>query len=154
MCSGVRPSFHLTLAGLLVLSGLSSALIHLSDRIVKTQHGQLQGFIVQPNHRGLGYVEVFLGVPYAAPPTGKVRFMPPMRSFDWPYVRKAVTMPPVCPQRLPDVSNRREALRRMPEGRYEYLTRLLPMLANQSEDCLYLNVYVPITSESSLYLSR
>ena len=66
-----------------------------------------------------------------------------MRSFDWLYVRKAVTMPPVCP------TEREEALRR-----YEYLTRLLPKLANLSEDCLYLNVYVPISSESFSHLSQ
>lgn len=32
----------------------------------------------------------------------------------------------------------------MPRGRLEYLRRLLPYLQNQSEDCLYLNIYVPI----------
>lgn len=32
----------------------------------------------------------------------------------------------------------------MPKGRLEYLRRLLPYLQNQSEDCLYLNIYVPI----------
>ncbi|CAG0924216.1 unnamed protein product, partial [Notodromas monacha] len=31
----------------------------------------------------------------------------------------------------------------MPEGRYHYLHRLYPYLRNQSEDCLYLNVYAP-----------
>jgi neuroligin len=56
-------------------------------------------------------------------------------------------MPPVCPQKLPDVSNRREALKKMPEGRYNYLQRLIPMLRNQSEDCLFLNIYVPSSGE-------
>lgn len=50
----------------------------------------------------------------------------------------------VCPQRLPDISNETAALERMPKGRLEYLRRLLPYLRNQSEDCLYLNVYAPI----------
>ncbi|XP_053679732.1 neuroligin-1-like [Anopheles nili] len=31
----------------------------------------------------------------------------------------------------------------MPKGRYQHLKRLLPLLANQSEDCLTLNIYVP-----------
>ena len=32
----------------------------------------------------------------------------------------------------------------MPKGRLEYLKRLLPFLQNQSEDCLYLNVFSPL----------
>jgi hypothetical protein len=35
----------------------------------------------------------------------------------------------------------------MPKGRLEYLKRLLPYLKNQSEDCLYLNIYAPIQGE-------
>lgn len=54
---------------------------------------------------------------------------------------------PVCPQRLPNTANETAALERMPKGRLEYLRRLLPHLQNQSEDCLYLNIYVPIQGE-------
>lgn len=50
----------------------------------------------------------------------------------------------VCPQRLPDIANETAALERMPRGRLDYLKRLLPYLKNQSEDCLYLNIYAPI----------
>lgn len=32
----------------------------------------------------------------------------------------------------------------MPKGRLEYLKRLMPFLQNQSEDCLYLNVFSPL----------
>lgn len=44
---------------------------------------------------------------------------------------------PVCPQVLP---NLREEVK---PGRYKYLERHLPYLKNQSEDCLYLNIYAP-----------
>lgn len=55
----------------------------------------------------------------------------------------------MCPQRLPDISNETAALERMPKGRLEYLKRLLPFLKNQSEDCLYLNVYAPIQGKKN-----
>ncbi|KAK7081727.1 hypothetical protein SK128_022361, partial [Halocaridina rubra] len=115
-----------------------------SSQIVTTKYGSLRGLIVKPAHRALGPVAVFLGVPYVAPPVGHLRFMPPMSPLSWSGIRKFDTLPPVCPQQLPDVTNRREALKRMPEGRYNYLQRLLPLLSNQSEDCLYLNIYAPI----------
>ncbi|XP_039279154.1 neuroligin-1-like [Nilaparvata lugens] len=33
----------------------------------------------------------------------------------------------------------------MPRARYEHLSLLVPLLANQSEDCLHLNIYVPVS---------
>lgn len=60
----------------------------------------------------------------------------------------------VCPQRLPDISNETAALERMPKGRLEYLKRLLPYLKNQSEDCLYLNIYAPIQGRLNWRMSR
>lgn len=56
----------------------------------------------------------------------------------------------VCPQRLPNIANETAALERMPRGRLEYLKRLIPHLKNQSEDCLYLNIYVPIQGKWSV----
>lgn len=124
--------------------------VYLSPRIVTTQYGDLQGQIVKPNNRALKEVEVFLGVPYATPPVGPLRFMPPYPLGQWRGVRRADTNRPVCPQNLPDVSNRREALKKMPVGRYNYLQRLIPQLKNQSEDCLYLNIYAPVRGKIDL----
>ena len=39
----------------------------------------------------------------------------------------------------------------MPKGRLEYLKRLLPFLQNQSEDCLYLNVFSPLHGKPELF---
>lgn len=46
-------------------------------------------------------------------------------------------------QNYPDISNRTAALMSMPKGRYQHLKKLIPLLVNQSEDCLTLNIYVP-----------
>ncbi|KAL0281297.1 UNVERIFIED_CONTAM: hypothetical protein PYX00_002328 [Menopon gallinae] len=88
-------------------------------------------------------VEVFLGLPYATPPIRSNRFSPTRTPSPWEGIRIADKLGPVCPQKLPDIRNETAALEKMPKGRLEYLKRLLPLLRNQSEDCLYLNIYSP-----------
>lgn len=121
-------------------------------RVVQTRYGKLQGVIrivdvsstsSGPAGRTPATVDTFLGVPYATPPIGSNRFGPTRTPSPWDGVRLANAPGPVCPQRLPDVSNETAALQRMPIGRLVYLKRLLPYLRNQSEDCLYLNIYAP-----------
>jgi neuroligin len=128
-------------------------------RIVHTRSGKVQGFIQPATHAGIGTegrgqpgagtahslkpVEVFLGIPYATPPVRVNRFSPTRTPLPWDGVRIADKMGPVCPQKLPDISNETLALERMPKGRLEYLRRLQVYLQNQSEDCLYLNLYAP-----------
>src|SRR5580692_5524224 len=72
--------------------------------------------------RGLanGAVDEFLGIPYAAPPVGVLRWQPPQPAASWPGVRAATAFAPHCPQ--PG----------SPFGQ-----------ASTSEDCLYLNVFTP-----------
>ena len=71
--------------------------------------------------------------------------MPPVTPSMWKTTRLADKQSAVCPQNLPKINpNRTEALMDYPESRLLYLEKLLPLLANQSEDCLYLNLYVPL----------
>lgn len=83
------------------------------------------------------HVNIFAGVPYAEPPIGPFRFSPPRSPRSWRNVKDAHTFASVCPQVLPNL--RLE----VKPARHEYLERLLPYLRNQSEDCLYLNIYAP-----------
>ena len=67
-----------------------------------------------------GAVDEFLGIPYAAPPVGALRWQPPQPAASWPGVRAATAFGPHCPQPA------------SPFG-----------AASMSENCLYLNVFTP-----------
>jgi carboxylesterase type B len=145
---GVIPLAVLVLPSFLLLCVVEAQLLvhKYSTRVVRTKYGPLRGVILQHNHPT---VEAFLGVPYASPPVGSLRYMPPVTPSMWRNPRLADSFSPVCPQRLPDIGNRTEALLELPRGRLLYLEKLLPLLVNQSEDCLYLNLYVPRGGEYS-----
>jgi para-nitrobenzyl esterase len=68
-------------------------------------------------------VTQFLGIPFAKPPVGALRWMPPQRNAKWTNARKADTFGPTCAQ----------------------ITTLGPFAGppNANEDCLYLNVFTP-----------
>lgn len=75
--------------------------------------------------------------------------MPPVTPAQWHLegTRIASTPGPACPQKLPDLSNESEALKSMTKGRFNRLKRMLPSLRNQSEDCLYLNIFTPLNGK-------
>ncbi|XP_025153435.1 uncharacterized protein LOC105182503 isoform X2 [Harpegnathos saltator] len=109
-------------------------------RTVKTRYGILRGV----EARSSTAVETYYGVPYATPPLGALRYMPPVTPTPWRGTKFADTMPPACPQRPPEPDTS------LPRRRRAYLERLAPILANQSEDCLYLNLYVPKPPHGSI----
>ncbi|XP_041970664.1 neuroligin-1-like [Aricia agestis] len=111
-----------------------------STRVIRTKYGPLRGIVVHSHPQ----VEAYLGVPYATPPLGSLRYMPPVTPSQWRTTRLADAVGPVCPQVPPSATPREEALLLHPRARIKQLERLLPMLANQSEDCLYVNLYVPV----------
>lgn len=78
--------------------------------------------------------------------------MPPVTPSTWKNTRLADHFSPVCPQTVPVADTGMEALLEMPRGRLAQLRRMKPLLANHSEDCLYLNMYVP--REGKLNKSR
>lgn len=81
--------------------------------IVKTDAGSVAG----TEQDGL---RVYTGIPFAAPPVGDLRWKPPAPVQHWDGVKQTTAFSPACPQ--PPAAD--------------------PAL-NQSEDCLYLNVWTP-----------
>src|SRR5580692_8721823 len=84
-----------------------------SGPVAGTANGAVQGV-------ANGAVDEFLGIPYAAPPVGALRWQPPQPAASWPGVRDATQFAPHCPQ----VAG--------PFGQ-----------ASTSENCLFLNVFTP-----------
>lgn len=137
---------HFLLVALVSLSTLSSVVTGeaRSPRVVDTRQGKLRGIIRPLPNKNLRPVEVFLGVPYATPPTGPNRFSPTRAARPWEGEREARQYGPVCPQLLPDLDKPT-----IPRERLLTVQKLVNYLSNQAEDCLYLNVYVPSQGELS-----
>jgi para-nitrobenzyl esterase len=81
--------------------------------VVSTADGAVRG-------KTVAATDEFLGIPYAAPPVGALRWQPPQPPKAWPGVRAATSFGPHCPQ---------------PSSSFG--------VASMSEDCLYLNVFIP-----------
>lgn len=120
-----------------------------SARIVTTKYGAVRGNIVTLPNRNLQQVEVFLGkciysqvghflywfayylllgIPYASPPIGKLRLMPPVTAAHWAGVKDANRPASACPQIVDQMNN-----------------------ITQQEDCLYLNIFTPISGKIRLW---
>ncbi|XP_042133243.2 carboxylesterase 1C-like isoform X2 [Peromyscus maniculatus bairdii] len=103
-----------------------------SPPVVDTVHGKVLGKYVslegftQP-------VAIFLGVPFAKPPLGSLRFAPPQPAESWSFVKNATSYPPMCSQDAVGGQVLSELFTNRKES--------IPL--KFSEDCLYLNIYTP-----------
>ncbi|XP_069312841.1 liver carboxylesterase 1-like isoform X3 [Eulemur rufifrons] len=112
-----------------------------SPPVVATVHGKVLGKYVRLE--GFAQpVAVFLGVPFAKPPLGSLRFAPPQPAEPWRSVKNTSSYPPMCPQ--DPVAG--QLLSNLLSNRKENITLKF------SEDCLYLNIYTPadLTKKSRL----
>lgn len=67
----------------------------------------------------------------------------------WTGLKTATNLSSVCPQNLPTLNKGHQHLS---NGRYEQLKRMLSLLTDESEDCLYLNLYVPKWCKCFIFL--
>lgn len=108
-------------------------------REVQIKQGKIIGIVREMSSQlRLKNVDQFLGVPYAEAPVESRRFMPPSPPLAWQGIKYANKMGDVCPQKLPNLADANG----FTKGRYDQIKRLLPFLTSESEDCLYLNLYV------------
>ncbi|XP_035297303.1 carboxylesterase 1E isoform X2 [Cricetulus griseus] len=103
-----------------------------SPPVVDTVHGKVLGKYV--SLEGFAQpVAVFLGVPFAKPPLGSLRFAPPQPPEPWNFVKNATSYPPMCSQDPVTGQIVNDLLTNRKEN--------IPL--QFSEDCLYLNIYTP-----------
>ncbi len=100
------------------------------DLIVNTEKGHVRG--IRYHLPALGKaVDAFLGIPFAKAPTGHLRFKHPQPIEEWNGIFNATKLPNSCYQ-APDEMF----------GEFRGSTMWNPN-TRVSEDCLYLNVWVP-----------
>jgi para-nitrobenzyl esterase len=94
---------------------------------VRVAQGELRG----KSDQG---ISAFLGIPYAAPPFGDARLLPPRPAASWDGVRDATQYGPTCPK-----------------GEYPpQYQALFPEVVIAGEECLNLNVWTPGPGASGL----
>ncbi|XP_062847219.1 uncharacterized protein ces2b [Trichomycterus rosablanca] len=100
--------------------------------VVQTKNGALKGMYVTAKGKQT-VIQSYLGVPFAKPPVGPLRFAAPQPAEPWQGVRDATKQPYMC------IQNRDASI---------YLLKGLSITGEipaVSEDCLYLNIYTPVT---------
>ena len=119
---------------LLLLYISSALLLQVRSTTVSTKYGKIEGLTPAsyPNAPGpFKSVTKFLGVPFAAPPIGELRFKAPQPPKKWkPNVRQAKRHENICLQ----------------PKTYEFRIKQFAQNFSYSEDCLYLDVYSPNVS--------
>ena len=105
-------------------SQLISVLLPRDSVLVETNYGRLLGYAVREQGK---QVNAFLGIPYAKPPIGSLRFRKPRQAPSWSGLRDASRYSAQCVQYKPNRT----------------YTPWISDEDNMSEDCLYLNVWQP-----------
>ncbi|XP_077525432.1 acetylcholinesterase-1-like [Amblyomma americanum] len=125
----MRPLPGRTRAAMNILPTISLVVATListaSPHVVETIYGPVRGVPISVREKT---VFGFLGIPYAQPPIGELRFRKPVPAVPWKDVLNATSVPFSCPQ---------------PEN--VFLSAGFEDESRHSEDCLNLNVWTPQT---------
>ena len=121
----MKPTRQMTFFAIAILLVTSLASDAKTPPRVTTANGVVEGKIGQSSG-----VRMFLGIPFAEPPVGDLRWKPPQPVKSWKGVRRAVQFGPRAMQHpvFGDMAFRSNGM---------------------SEDCLYLNVWAPPGSEKA-----
>jgi para-nitrobenzyl esterase len=103
---------------------ISSKLTPSTNAAIVTEDGPVKGFQFAGNEQAQPNEELFLGIPYAAPPVGDLRWMPPQPHGKFDGVLRANSFGNRCAQ---------------PDGNGGVLG---------TEDCLTLNLYSPLDEKN------
>ena len=101
-----------------------STIAHAAPLTVQTEQGTVRGKAINN-----GQVQAFLGLPYAAPPVGALRWRSPQPPASWKGERDATTFGAHCAQ-------------------VHIWDDIIFEDSGPSEDCLFLNVYAPAGSNA------
>ncbi|KAK2867446.1 hypothetical protein Q8A67_025563 [Cirrhinus molitorella] len=125
----MRGSVVLSLCILIQLS-LQNTVKAEDGPVLQTKFGVLKGEYVKARGKDT-VVHSYLGIPFAKPPVGPLRFSPPQPAEKWAGVRDATKQPLMClqdKQLVVDLVANMSMNLEVPDS---------------SEDCLYLNIYTP-----------
>ncbi len=111
----------LAVCGLMLLAACAHTPPPREGPVVPTASGPVRGLALSEGGAA------FLGIPYAAPPTGPLRWRPPQSPAPWDTPRDTTHLGPACPQKNPFGAE--------------------PVTSQ--EDCLHLNVWTPSVEESA-----
>ncbi|XP_066292472.1 fatty acyl-CoA hydrolase precursor, medium chain-like [Branchiostoma lanceolatum] len=107
-------------------------------QVVSTVTGQVRGTTTHTTDLPDKPIYAFLGIPYAAPPVGELRYRPPQPALPWEGVREAVEYGSYCPQNI---------------SFFNKMDHDIPMEFGEnmtmSEDCLTVNVFTPTVAEDA-----
>ena len=115
-CIALAPASFAQLEKAVTPSSVSN-----SAPVVNSPAGKIEGKLD-------GNLRVFKGIPYAAPPTGSLRWKPPSPMPQWSDTRNATAFGPIC---------------------YQLASVYTLVPAPMSEDCLTLNIWAPADARNA-----